>query len=72
MWYAKSLFYIVYINGENVLTLNSVRPRVNVRIHCFGTYLFISHKGAALIHFEVIIAVVKYLKKNTIQCDMGE
>ena len=60
MWYAKPVFYILYINEENVLILNSVRPRVKVQIHCSGTYLFISHEGAELIHFEVIIAVVEY------------
>ena len=60
MWCAKPVFYVLYINEENVLILNSVRPTVKVQIHCSGTYLFISHKGTALIHFEVIIAVVEY------------
>ena len=37
-----------------------VRPRVKAKIQYSDTYLFISHKGTALIHFEVITAVVKH------------
>ena len=58
VWCAKLLFYIFHINRDNMS--GHVRPRVKAKIQYSDTYLFISHKGTALIHFEVITAVVKH------------